>query len=615
MLNHYPLWKNIALVLSLVVSTLYALPNLYGEDLSIQVINLQGNSANESVLTQVRKVLEQESIPSKSIAIENKTIIARFTNSNAQFHAQEVLIKVLGENYVAALNLTPAVPNWLTKFGASPMKLGLDLRGGIYFLIEVDTNPAVEKLQEQIIETLRLELHDNAISYEAILKKANYENEIQFNNTKNRNQAALWLVSRYNDITVNNYGKYTVRIAPTSDRQRQARESAVLQNINILRNRINQLGISEPLVQRHGFNHIAIELPGIQDIALAKKILGATATLEFRLVNNDLNLDTIFSRNLPENLEIKMTSDGKPIVLYKKVILTGEHIIDAVSSTDAYNRPQVNILLDDIGGLTMFHFTKDNIGKLMATLFVEYKDGGRKNPNGRPILIKKEEIINIATIQSRFGNNFRVTGINSLSEARLLSLLLKAGTLTTPIQIVEERTIGPTLGSKNITRGLKACFSGLITSILFMVIWYKKSGLIAAAALIVNLILIIAIMSLLPGATLTMPGIAGIILALAVSVDANVLINERIKEELCSGRQVQQAIHEGYRCALPSIIDANLTTLITTIILYCLGTGPIKGFAITTSIGTITSMLTVIIGTRAITNLLYGGKNIDNFSI
>ena len=398
-------------------------------------------------------------------------------------------------------------------------------------------------------------------------------------------------------------------------RLKEAREYAVQQNINILRNRVNQLGVAEPLVQRQGADRIVVELPGIQDTARAKEILGATATLEFRLVNSNVDQSAAAAGRIPGDSEVKQTREGQPVVLYKRVILTGDHITDSTSSQDEYNQPQVNISLDSAGGNIMSNFTKDNIGKPMATLFVEYKDSGKKDANGRAVLVKEEEVINIANIQSRLGNSFRITGINNPNEARQLSLLLRAGALIAPIQIVEERTIGPTLGMQNIQQGLEACLAGLVVSILFMIFFYKKFGLIATSALIANLVLIIGIMSLLPGATLTMPGIAGIVLTLAVAVDANVLINERIKEELSNGRSIQQAIDEGYKGAFSSIFDANVTTLIKVLILYAVGTGAIKGFAITTGIGVATSMFTAIVGTRAIVNLLYGGKRVKKLSI
>ncbi|OIV46086.1 protein-export membrane protein SecD [Sodalis sp. TME1] len=603
------------LVLALVVGLLYALPNLYGEDPAVQITGARGGAASESTLVQIRTVLEQQHIASKSIALENGAILARFSNSDVQLRAREALMNALGENYVVALNLAPATPPWLAMVGAAPMKLGLDLRGGVHFLMEVDMDTALNKLQEQTMDTLRGDLREKGIPYATVRKIENYGSEIRFRDADTRDQAISWLTPRHRDLVINSVGDNALRATLADDRLRQAREYAVQQNITILRNRVNQLGIAEPLVQRQGADRIVVELPGIQDTARAKEILGATATLEFRLVNSSVDQTAAANGRVPGDSEVKATRDGQPVVLYKRVILTGDHITDSTSSADEYNRPQVNISLDGSGGTTMSNFTKDNIGKLMATLFVEYKDSGKKDANGRAILEKQEEVINVATIQSRLGNSFRITGINNPNEARQLSLLLRAGALIAPIQIVEERTIGPTLGLQHITQGLEACLWGLVASILFMVVWYRKFGLIATTALIANLVLIIGIMSLLPGATLTMPGIAGIVLTLAVAVDANVLINERIKEELRNGRTVQQAIHEGYRGAFSSIVDANVTTLITAVILYAVGTGSIKGFAITTAIGIATSMFTAIIGTRAIVNLLYGGKRIDKLSI
>jgi preprotein translocase subunit SecD len=448
-----------------------------------------------------------------------------------------------------------------------------------------------------------------------VRKIDNYGTEVSFRDGQSRDQAVSYLAPRHRDLVINSTGDNALRAVMADTRLREAREYAVQQNITILRNRVNQLGVAEPLVQRQGADRIVVELPGIQDTARAKEILGATATLEFRLVNTAVDRSAAASGRVPGDSEVKYTRDGQPVVLYKRVILTGDHITDSTSSADEYNRPQVNISLDSTGGNNMSNFTKDNIGKPMATLFVEYKDSGKKDANGRTILVKQEEVINVATIQSRLGNSFRITGIDNPNEARQLSLLLRAGALIAPIQIVEERTIGPTLGMQNITQGLRACLWGLVASILFMVVWYRKFGLIATTALVANLVMIVGIMSLLPGATLTMPGIAGIVLTLAVAVDANVLINERIKEELKNGRTVQQAIHEGYKGAFSSIVDANITTLITAIILYAVGTGSIKGFAITTAIGVATSMFTSIVGTRAIVNLIYGGKRISKLSI
>ncbi|PSH37031.1 protein-export membrane protein SecD [Yersinia pseudotuberculosis] len=603
------------LIVVIFVGLLYALPNLYGEDPAVQITGPRGIAASETTLVQVRDVLEKDNIASKSIALENGAILARFRDPDVQLRAREALVEALGDKYVIALNLAPATPSWLAKLGAEPMKLGLDLRGGVHFLMEVDMDTALGKLQEQTMDTLRTDLREKNIPYATVRKLDNYGVEVRFRDDKARNDAISYLSSRHRDLVFSSNGSNTLKAVMSDERLREAREYAVQQNITILRNRVNQLGVAEPLVQRQGSDRIVVELPGIQDTARAKEILGATATLEFRLVNTNVDASVAASGRVPGDSEVKNTREGRPVVLYKRVILTGDHITDSTSSTDEYNQAQVNISLDSAGGATMSNFTKDNIGKPMATLFVEYKDSGKKDANGRSILVKQEEVINVATIQSRLGNSFRITGIDNPAEARQLSLLLRAGALIAPIQIVEERTIGPTLGSQNIAQGLEACLWGLAVSILFMVVYYRKFGVIASTALMANLVLIVGVMSLLPGATLTMPGIAGIVLTLAVAVDANVLINERIKEEYRNGRTIQQAIHEGYKGAFSSIVDANITTLITAIILYAVGTGSIKGFAITTAIGVVTSMFTAIVGTRAIVNLLYGGKRINKLSI
>jgi len=603
------------LVVVIAVGLLYALPNLYGEDPAVQITGARGVAASEQTLIQVQNTLKEEKITAKSVALEEGAILARFDTTDIQLRAREALMAVLGDKYVVALNLAPATPRWLTMISAEPMKLGLDLRGGVHFLMEVDMDTALSKLQEQTTEALRSDLREKGIAYTNVRKADNYGVDILFRDSAARDAAVSYLGPRHRDLVITNQGNNSMRAVMSDARLSEAREYAVQQNINILRNRVNQLGVAEPLVQRQGADRIVVELPGIQDTARAKEILGATATLEFRLVNTNVDQSAAASGRVPGDSEVKQTREGQPIVMYKRVILTGDHITDSTSSTDEYNQPQVNISLDGAGGNIMSNFTKDNIGKPMATLFVEYKDSGKKDKTGRAVLVKQEEVINVANIQSRLGNSFRITGISNANEARQLSLLLRAGALIAPIQIVEERTIGPTLGLENIQQGLEACLAGLAVSIIFMLFFYKKFGLIATSALLVNLVMIVGIMSLLPGATLTMPGIAGIVLTLAVAVDANVLINERIKEELSNGRSVQQAINEGYQGAFSSIFDANVTTLIKVIILYAVGTGAIKGFAITTGIGVATSMFTAIVGTRAIVNLVYGGKRITKLSI
>ncbi|MGL4861448.1 MAG: protein translocase subunit SecD, partial [Enterobacteriaceae bacterium] len=555
------------------------------------------------------------------VALSEGSILVRFTSTDVQLNAREVLMSKLGDQFVVALNLAPATPHWLSLFGAEPMKLGLDLRGGVHFLMEVDMETAMSKLQEQYIDSIRSELRaqndsDNPpIPYTKVSKAANGGVDVTFSDSDARDKAIARLSGKLRDLVFSARGSNALNARMTDERLREAREYAVQQNITILRNRVNQLGVAEPLVQRQGADKIVVELPGIQDTARAKEILGATATLEFRLVNTNVDMAQVQRGLVPADSEVKYNREGQPVVLLKRVVLTGDHITDSTSGSDEYGQPKVDITLDSAGGSIMSNFTKENLQKPMATLFIEYKDSGKKDANGRSILVKQEEVINVATIKSRLGSRFQITGISNPGEARQLSLLLRAGALIAPIQIVEERTIGPTLGMQNIKQGLEACLWGLIASVLFMVLYYRKFGLFATTALLANLVLIVGIMSLLPGATLTMPGIAGIVLTLAMAVDANVLINERIKEELRNGRTVQQAIHEGYKGAFSSIFDANITTLITAIILYAVGTGAIKGFAITLSIGVATSMFTAIVGTRAIVNLLYGGKRIDRLSI
>ncbi|MGP1929665.1 MAG: protein translocase subunit SecD [Arsenophonus sp. ER-BJ3-MAG3] len=615
MINYYPLWKYLTLIVSLLIGLLYALPNLYGEDPAIQITGVYGTVANEYILNHVHNILKKDKIKSKSILLKDGVIFIRFSNPDIQFNARESLLRDLGREYIIALSLMPATPYWLRILGGEPMKLGLDLRGGVHFLIDIDMKPVLNKLQEQNIDKLRIDLREKKIEYSTIRKIDNYGFKIYLNDNNNFSKVKSYLISNYRNFDFSSSDNNILIITMTDKYIRGVRNNAILKNINIIRNRINQLGITEALVQQQGNDRIVVELPGIQDTARAKEILGATATLEFRLVNTDIDNSAIQLNHIPGDSEIKYTRDGKPIALYKHVVIMGDHITDSLSSFDEIGRPEVNITLDSEGGFIMSNFTRNNQNKLMATLFIEYKDSGQKDAEHHTILIKDEKIINIARISSHFSNKFRITGMSNQIEARQLSLLLRAGTLIVPIQIIEERTIGPTLGLLNIEQGMKASLSGLLASVLFMVIYYRKFGFIASSALLANLILIVGVMSLLPGVTLTMPGIAGIVLTLAVAVDANVLINERIKEELRNGRSIQYAINEGYSGALSSILDANLTTVITAIILYTLGTGPIKGFAITTVIGVVTSIFTSIIGTRAIVNLLYGGKHIKNLSI
>ncbi|WP_082987556.1 protein translocase subunit SecD [Gallibacterium genomosp. 3] len=614
MLNRYPLWKNLMVIFVVAIGILYALPNIYGEDPAVQISGTRGQLATEQTLTDVRQVLDQNKLPTKSIILENGSILAKFNSTDEQLLAKDKILEKLGNNYSVALNLAPATPAWLTDIGAGPMKLGLDLRGGVRFLMEVDLKSVLAKQQEQLQDNLRTELRKEKFVYKALQSTDNYATVITLADTISPDDVVRVLKRKHpNWDIVANGQNVTLTLSETE--LSRLRTSAVEQNITILRKRVNELGVAEPVVQQQGADRIVVELPGVQDTARAKEILGATATLEFRMVNQTANVAAAENGMVPSDSELQHDRNGRPVVVYRKTILGGEHITDANSGNDEYGRPQVNISLDSEGGNIMSEATKTAIGKPMATVYSEYKDSGEKDANGKAILTKHEEVINVATIQSRLGNTFRITGIDSPAEAQNLSVLLRSGALIAPIQIVEERTIGPSLGAQNIEQGLQASIWGLAVVVLFMVVYYRKFGIIANIALLANIVILVGLMSLIPGATLSMPGIAGIVLSVGMSVDANVLIFERIKEELRNGRSVQQAINEGYSGAFSSIFDANLTTILTAVILYAAGSGPVKGFAITLSLGVAISMFTAITGTRAIVNFLYGGKRVSKLSI
>ena len=616
MLNRYPLWKNLMVIFLVAIGILYALPNLYGEDPAVQISGTRGQEANSSVLSEVQTVLKENNLATKSIVLENGSILVRFNNTDNQLLAKDKITEKLGNNYSIALNLAPATPKWLSSIGGNPMKWGLDLRGGVRFLMEVDMNSALTKRQEQLQDSLRTELRKEKYQYSAIKSAENFSTIVSLVNPEQLSDVQRYLRKQHPTLDIRAISDNTLSLALSDAALNEARESAIEQNLSILRKRVTELGVAEAVIQRQGAERIVVELPGVQDTARAKEILGATATLEFRLVNGNANLEAAARGMVTSDSEVKYDRNNRPIVLYKRAVLGGEHITNASSGVDQNtSRPQVSVTLDSEGGEIMSQTTRANIQKPMATLYVEYKDSGKKDENGKTILQKHEEVINVATIQGRFGSQFQITGIDSPAEAQNLAVLLRSGALIAPIQIVEERTIGPSLGAQNVEQGLQASFWGLMIVVAFMVIYYRKFGLIANVALIVNIILLVGLMSLLPGATLTMPGIAGIVLAVGMSVDANVLIFERIKEEIRNGRPVQQAISEGYSGAFSSIFDANLTTILTAVALYAVGTGPIKGFAITLSIGIAISMFTAITGTRAIVNFLYGGKRIDKLSI
>ncbi len=601
-------------ILVIAMCALYASPNLYGEDHAVQISAGRNAVVDLSLMDRVSEHLDETGISVKSVEMEDDQLLIRVADGDEQLNARDSLAALLGSNYVVALNLAPAAPDWLQNIGASPMKLGLDLRGGVHFLMEVDMNAAITRAQEQMVDDFRNSLREERLRYRRV-EQVGDKVEVQFRDQETLEEAIRFLSTNNPDLVIEEAGEQTLQAGLSEQRAREIQEYALKQNITIMRNRVNQLGVAEPVIQRQGADRIVVQLPGIQDTARAKEILNATATLQFRLVDLDHDVRDAVDGRVPPGSQLLMDRNGQPQLLQKQVMLTGDHIIDANSSFDEYGRPQVNIDLDSEGGSKMSRSTKDNIGKPMATVFIEYKPSGRTDANGKIIFDKHEEVINVATIQARLGNSFRITGIDSPAEAQNLSLLLRAGALVAPIQIVEERTVGPSLGQENIDLGMQAIVWGLVLILVFMVAYYKKFGLVANAALVVNLVMIVGVMSMIPGATLTLPGMAGIVLTVGMAVDANVLIFERIREELRDGRSPQQAIHHGYDSALSTIADANITTLIAAVILFAVGTGPVKGFSITLAIGILTSMFTAIVGTRAIVNAVWGGKRLNKLSI
>ncbi len=603
-------------VIIIAIGAFYAVPNLFGEDHAVQVVGTRGADVTVTTQTQVNDLLQSKGIGVKRSELENGQLLVRVNNAEQQLLAKEAIAEALGDKFSVALNLAPATPAWLESLGGSPMKLGLDLRGGVHFLMEVDMGEAIRKMEEAKIADFRSQLREEGIRYSGVKATAKGI-EIKFRDAENLAKAESFLKSRSNDMVFSDASEgnnFALMATMSEVYLKQVKEDALSQNITTIRNRVNELGVAEPVVQRQGAERIIVELPGVQDTARAKEILGATASIEFHMVDEKADMNAAQSGRVPPGSEVYPRREGGIAVLKKEVMLTGDHITGAQPSFDQYSRPQVSISLDAKGGNIFSNVTKDNIGKPMATLFIEYKDSGKRNPDGSVKMDKIEEVISVATIQARLGRNFVITGL-SHGEAQNLALLLRAGALIAPVSIVEERTIGPSLGAENIENGMQAMLWGMAVVLIFMLIYYRAFGVIANLALCANLIMVVGVMSMIPGAVLTLPGIAGMVLTVGMAVDGNVLIYERIREELRAGRSVQQAIHEGYGNAFSTIADANITTFITALILFAVGSGAIKGFAVTLMIGIATSMFTAIVGTRAIVNAMWGGKRVKKLSI
>lgn len=614
MLNQNPIWKYLLVVFVVSMCALYALPNLYGEDHAIQISPDKTSTVTDQMIPQVEESLRAANVEFKAVEFTDDRILVRLNDSDTQLVARDVLNDAYSDNYLVAMNLAPDTPDWLRALNAAPMKLGLDLRGGIHFLMEVDMKSAVAKAFEDSIGDFQTQLREESLRYRSVRQVGDFI-EISFRDPQVLEDAQFYLRNNYRNMTFSERDELTLRASFTEARLAEIKDYAVKQNIIIIRSRVNQLGVAEPLVQKQGAERIVVQLPGIQDSTLAREILNATATLDFRLVDQTNDVRDAVNGRIPATSQLNYDRNGIPILLRKQVMLQGSHIIDANSSTDENGFPQVNISLDSKGGSKMSNATKDNIGKPMATVFIEYKSTGERDQEDKLIFEKHEEVINVATIQARLGNSFRITGIDNAKEARDLSLLLRAGALIAPIQIVEERTVGPSLGAENIKLGMQAIVYGLVAVLIFMLIYYRAFGIVANIGLVVNLIMIVGIMSMIPGATLTLPGMAGIVLTVGMAVDANVLIFERIREEIREGRSPQQAIHFGYDNAFSTILDANITTFIAGMILFSIGTGPIQGFSITLMIGIVTSMFTAIVVSRVLVNMVWGGKRVKSLMI
>jgi preprotein translocase subunit SecD len=616
MLNKYPIWKNLLILAVVVLAFIYAAPNLYPPDSAIQVTpSRAGAEMSERTLDDVRKALDAADIEYFGEEVTGSTALFRLASTDAQLPAKAAIQRRLGDDYIVALNLAPTTPQWLVDLGAGPMTLGLDLSGGVHFLMEVDMAEYVKGRMTNYREDLRNSLREEDIKYRIIVAD-DTKLRLSFRKEELRTEARAFVNRSYpGEFLIQEEevdGNFDLLLSVTEQQVKEFEDYAVKQNLMTLRNRVNELGVAEPLVQRQGRNRIVVELPGVQDTAEAKKILGKAANLEFRL-----EAESGASRFATEEYTFR-SEGGRTARLEKKVITTGDSVTNASSSFDENSFPQVNISLDSKGGAMMTQVTKRAVQRRMAVLFVERKPkttyemvDGVEQP--KTIQVVEKSIISLATIQSVLGNSFRITGLGA-AEAPELALLLRAGALAAPMDFVEERTVGPSLGAENIEKGALSVGAGLLLVLVAMIVFYRVFGLVANIALAINLTLLVALMSLI-GATLTLPGIAGIVLTVGMAVDANVLIFSRIREELRNGRSPQQAIHEGYDRAFLTIFDANITTLIVAVILFAVGTGPVKGFAVTLSFGILTSMFTAIMVTRAMTNFIYGGRNVSSLSI
>lgn len=626
MLNRYPLWKYILLVVTTLLSLLYAVPNFYIPDPAVQISgSSSGTTIDAAVLEKAESALKDAKIDYFGAEANGKSALIRLHKDEDQPTARRRIQQTLGDDYIVALNRASTTPTWLSNMGAAPMKLGLDLAGGVHFLLEVDTASAVEKRQTITADDFKEKLRKEKIRYTSISNTPNNVIVARFKTAEFRDQAIAELRKNsqqhlFTKVESQNADEFIFNAALSEAAVKEIEDYAISQNLQTLRNRVNELGVSEPIVQKQGRNRIIVELAGVQDPAEAKRVIGKTANLEFHM---EALPDAMVSSKEQFNWRDENEQRRRgPAWLEKQIIVTGDQVTDARSGYDQESNGQkVDIKLDSVGGVKMNHATKNSIGRRMGILFIEYKNHTEfvTNENGEQIEKNTQyierKIISLATVQSALGYQFQITGLDAPGEASELALLLRAGALAAPMHFVEERTIGPSLGKENIKKGVTSCLWGLAVVSIFMLAVYRVFGFFANVALTVNLFMLLTVLSLF-GATLTLPGIAGIVLTLGIAVDANVLIYSRIREELRNGVSPQQAIHIGYERAFITILDANVTTFIMGVILFAIGTGAVKGFAITLCIGLATSMFTSIMISRALANLVYGKrKNLQKISV
>lgn len=606
----YPLWKAATFWVAVLIAAIYALPNVFGDDPAVQISRVDGSPVGRDTGDRVQAILDEHSLRADRSRAEGTQWVVRFDSADTQLVAADVLRKSLGRDYAVALNLATRTPVWLQKIGARPMNLGLDLRGGVHFLLEVDVADAQARTMERYLNDLPAHLRSAGIRYSGRRQDAGAV-IIEFADRERLDAAQRAISREFKELALSTAeSPFRLEARLTEAESARILDFNVRQNLVTLRNRVNQLGVAEPLVQRQGTNRIVVQLPGVQDTTRVKDLLGATATLEYRAVDEDNDPERAAATGIvPFGSLLFRTRDGRPILLKREVIATGDQLTNAQSTIDQRTgSPAVSVTLDGAGAKRMFEFTQRNVGRGMAVVYKESEVVTTHNARGEPIRERRhiEEVISVATIQGVFGRQFQTTGLSS-QEAQNLALLLRAGALAAPVDIVEERTVGPSLGADNIRRGQLAALVGLLLTALFMAVYYRQFGVLADVALTFNLVLIIAIMSMLQ-ATLTMPGIAGIVLTLGMAIDANVLIYERMREELARGVPPAAAADTGFERAFLTIADSQITTMIAAVALFALGSGPVKGFAVTLLVGIATSMFTAVLGTRTLVHLFYGKR-------